>query len=1228
MNDSTNTNNVQAVSNPATQTLFRFVSLRNPQLTEVVKENLGFVKRPKNIKGIFDTQIEIWAVTEPKSTIKFQELEIAAANFELEAFKKEKEVENINSDYFSIGKSLSKNQVVDSIVIERVASLPRLTDASLTTLWNNLIYQVVTQKDFYIKEAIIQTLKAIDYVEAYKKYRYQDVANEKLNEAKNAKVILPAKLFVEEASVEDDEDNIFTVQKSKIGSEDRIAGERNSKIGASVFPKILSTKQESRLRLNAEKNLKHSIASIKKSDLQTLKRELEKLQKSYNKSYQQAYNDEMVRYQIEVQPIIDNNNKILENIESTFDAEITSREKRSAYNQVELKDVPEFQFNYRNEINFADLKSQLSLKSLNTFLELFTEFDVSPISDKQTDSDFKTSVINSDTSMHIDNTTFGLLEDYHSYEKVFERLDDAISVESQTLLSILERPQKQYVNLAGVIVPISKTKLVTSGGYSLLSYYKESVVGYNSFLNFSVEVDNASWSLAYAKISALADENEIEETFTNLSVADNMITFPPVFVDKFESISSVKIELYFDNDRECTLELDDLTNNHNYIGVLSFDSNLSKKTAKTDVGSTNTFTPKRFGVRRLGIADYLKVEQSVHAYVPGEVSNIENVMASELRHKSSTKTVKTEDTQTDTTSTETEHISDTTTATRNDMQSEVARELDKQQSFASHANFSKNAVWTIDVGASYANNTAQHDSTRQAVQKSQEVTNRALDRIVSKVSQERIRKITNEFVEENIHEFDNRDGKEHISGVYRWVDKKMKNQIYNYGKRMMFEFMIPEPARLHRLANAGEILTAPQDPRKAIGQWKMANANVDETILQYWADVYNVKLTETPVKTVNQHIDYEYFKLEGDQGQRFKVLTFPVNYAAKSVKVSYGYEFGRMVVSNFKGGDVSLPYVGGDSIDSSFTVDGLNIENSFAFKYQGFGVDSFNVTFDLVCGLSDTYINSWKQLQFDNIIAAYTQADADFQKIKEEQEATQTDKTQNFYRDMEEVVLKHNCIAYLLQDYLAILGRKSTSGTNMENFQVMLDADLDSYAALVKFMEQAFEWTIMDYTFYPYYWADRANWQEMYITESVDPLFRNFLQAGMGRVIVTVKPGFEDAVQFFMNTGKIWNGGEVPVIGDPMYLSIVDELREPAGKPQGKAWITRIPTTLNILQAKSIGLEVTDALPISEENPEDFEVPSEVETASAFGEPKDVVLTGSELPTTLPSTVSKVFVKK
>jgi hypothetical protein len=85
-----------------------------------------------------------------------------------------------------------------------------------------------------------------------------------------------------------------------------------------------------------------------------------------------------------------------------------------------------------------------------------------------------------------------------------------------------------------------------------------------------------------------------------------------------------------------------------------------------------------------------------------------------------------------------------------------------------------------------------------------------MERVLTKINKERVQKIIKEYTETNVHEFDNR-GKvtvtnnhaaqpQHITGVYRWVDKKMKNQIYNYGKRTMFEFMIPEPAKLHRLS--------------------------------------------------------------------------------------------------------------------------------------------------------------------------------------------------------------------------------------------------------------------------------------------------------------------------------------------------------------------------------------------------------------------------------------------
>lgn len=149
-------------------------------------------------------------------------------------------------------------------------------------------------------------------------------------------------------------------------------------------------------------------------------------------------------------------------------------------------------------------------------------------------------------------------------------------------------------------------------------------------------------------------------------------------------------------------------------------------------------------------------------------------------------------------------------------------------------------------------------------------------------------------------------------------------------------------------------------------------------------------------------------------------------------------------------------------------------------------------------------------------------------------------------------------------------------------------------------MEQAFEWEIISYNYYPYYWGSRNDWGTMYQSENIDPLFRSFLRSGMARVVVTVRPGFEDAVQYYMVTGKIWNGGEVPVIGDPLYLSIVDELKETEGEVYGKAWITRVPTPLTILQAESIGLKVEHALPFTQEDPKDFEDPKALITESNF----------------------------
>jgi hypothetical protein len=69
-----------------------------------------------------------------------------------------------------------------------------------------------------------------------------------------------------------------------------------------------------------------------------------------------------------------------------------------------------------------------------------------------------------------------------------------------------------------------------------------------------------------------------------------------------------------------------------------------------------------------------------------------------------------------------------------------------------------------------------------------------------------------------------------------------------------------------------------------------------------------------------------------------------------------------------------------------------------------------------------------------------------------------------------------------------------------------------------------------------------------------------------------------------------------------MYLAIAQEMKAPMGKPQGKYWITRIPTTLTILQDKSTGYAVNEPLPIFPEPVNDIncENPDQLEVASKF----------------------------
>jgi hypothetical protein len=94
------------------------------------------------------------------------------------------------------------------------------------------------------------------------------------------------------------------------------------------------------------------------------------------------------------------------------------------------------------------------------------------------------------------------------------------------------------------------------------------------------------------------------------------------------------------------------------------------------------------------------------------------------------------------------------------------------------------------------------------------------------------------------------------------------------------------------------------------------------------------------------------------------------------------------------------------------------------------------------------------------------------------------------------------------------------------------------YEEMVKFIQQAIEWENMLYFLYPYFWDVPAAWDFVRTLEHPDATRQQFLRAGSARVVLTIRPGFEDAFVAFVDRGEL---GQVLPPNHP-YLTIGQEI--------------------------------------------------------------------------------------
>lgn len=583
-------------------------------------------------------------------------------------------------------------------------------------------------------------------------------------------------------------------------------------------------------------------------------------------------------------------------------------------------------------------------------------------------------------------------------------------------------------------------------------------------------------------------------------------------------------------------------------------------------------------IRPLGVLDLKRVETKLKGYWLGELAHIENVLATEYRQRKHSRQETFEETTQLEKQTLRENERNLESTERFQMQQEVTNTINEQMQVTAGVRVSVNGP-TFSVGANvgFGYNRSTEQAQKFSSDYSKEIVEKTRERVETKVREVRqtLRRVT--VKEGNVHSFDNTGADStHKVGVYRYVDRVLEAKLMNYGRRMMFEFMVPEPAAILR-----SVERQTSSKPTALPELTITPKDLDASNYQDYAGLYGAREIDPPPPertAVSALLSRNNSSPPGDGTTAATILLsgeidIPEGYAVYGFRFKLGSSGDTTpVVYNWAVGDyrsifnnlttmTPLIYFGAPMLAAKIPVWFLVGQTIQAIA---------SVT--LECQRQTQRWEKWQNDTFMKIKEAYELRLADILDANRRLESQQRrgisgqNPANNRRREREELI--RGCInainSMLLQgDYFDSL--------SVTDSDVVVDVD-DALreGQTVRFFHTAFEWDNMTYELYPYFWGNRKRWAEMMLATHEDSKFEEFLRSGFARVMVPVQPGQETNVLNFLSLGlkAVFDGASETIIDDSEFMSLLAELKEPLYPPiqEGEAWEVIVPTTLVKLQ--------------------------------------------------------------
>lgn len=602
---------------------------------------------------------------------------------------------------------------------------------------------------------------------------------------------------------------------------------------------------------------------------------------------------------------------------------------------------------------------------------------------------------------------------------------------------------------------------------------------------------------------------------------------------------------------------------------------------------TPTLPAGHGALQPVGIADLLVVKQQLKRYEAGEVAHVENVLKGEAKERKHRRLTRTEESFLTETEKTVEEERDLQSTERFELQRETSNTIKEDSNLKAGATLSAHGPWVeFSASVEFSQSTSKQESSRHASSYAKDVTVRSANKLSERVREERIRRTVEEFEETNQHTVDNTHGGGHVVGVYQWVDKVYEAQVFNYGKRLLFDIMAPEPAAflIHALESR-----AREEALKAPEPFTLSPDEIDESNYHQYVQQYKVSGVEPPPPlyvTVSKAFERKAPSEETSSLTKAEVIQIPGGYEATHGSATCFFEpypgigFVDLAIgqrthrwswhSSTYAWSMRRHYVGDVRLQETWLF-GLHYYelNSIAIVLETYRTEAYAVGIDIHCLRTKRRLDEWKIKTHAAIMQAYLLLQSNYEEklaaLATREGVQITGRNSQLNRILERTELKKSCIAALTAQHFDLFDAIAYSTT--EGYPQPNIPEAEAEGRYIRFFEQAFEWEQMMYLFYPYYWGRKPNWRNRVFIEDSDPQYAAFLKAGAARVVLPVRAGFEKAILHFLETSKIWDGGGPPDVFSPFYLGIVEELKEQQGAsgtevPQGDPWEVRVPTTL------------------------------------------------------------------